>query len=483
MTQSNFSIANENGALFRADANTALQALATQSAGLTAPATTYPFQLWWDTTNNLLKQRNSANATWLTIGAIDPGLGTFIPRFQTGNATLASAATTDLGSIPATMISLTGTATITSFGSSMVVGETKIVSFAAGIKLTQSSNISLNNGVNITTALGDVGIITCTGSGSYSVIYIKANRATATPQGRLTLTSGTPVLDDDVSGATAIYYTPYVGNIVPIYASTSAAFVLWPFSELTLTLVSSHAANNLYDIFAFLDPSDGVTVRIGTGPAWSSGTARGSGAGTTQLTRINGLWVNTVAITLRNSSTTYSVGVNQATYLGTFSTNGSNGHTDMEFKPTAASGGTNNNLFLWNAYNRVMVTALCRDSTASWTYSSGTVRAANNSSSNRINFILGKIDGFVRARYDASCSSSGGVSARVGVALDITTAFNGYAPPSSASVQTHAFGEFFLLPGEVGGLHFISAVESASGATATFYGGGSIMGLIIQLEM
>lgn len=68
MTQSNFNISNEPGATFRADNNTALQALATQSSGATAPSTTYPYQFWYDTANSLLKMRNGSNTAWVTIG-------------------------------------------------------------------------------------------------------------------------------------------------------------------------------------------------------------------------------------------------------------------------------------------------------------------------------------------------------------------------------------------------------------------------------
>lgn len=67
MTQSNFNIGNEPGASFRADVNTALQAVAGQSSGATAPTTTYPYQFWYDTANSLLKMRNGSNTAWVTI--------------------------------------------------------------------------------------------------------------------------------------------------------------------------------------------------------------------------------------------------------------------------------------------------------------------------------------------------------------------------------------------------------------------------------
>jgi hypothetical protein len=65
MSQSSLSIPNEAGASFRADNNAALQALASLSAGTSAPATSYAYQPWADTTNGVLKQRNAANSGWI----------------------------------------------------------------------------------------------------------------------------------------------------------------------------------------------------------------------------------------------------------------------------------------------------------------------------------------------------------------------------------------------------------------------------------
>lgn len=73
MSQHALTIANESGALFRADVNNALAALATKSSGNTAPSTTYPYMYWVDTSGSypVLKMRNAANNAWLTIGRAD----------------------------------------------------------------------------------------------------------------------------------------------------------------------------------------------------------------------------------------------------------------------------------------------------------------------------------------------------------------------------------------------------------------------------
>lgn len=74
--QHDFVIDNDTGANVRADLNLAIKALAKLSNGPTAPATTYAYQWWADTTNNLLKMRKSDNTAWITIGTLDAtGLG------------------------------------------------------------------------------------------------------------------------------------------------------------------------------------------------------------------------------------------------------------------------------------------------------------------------------------------------------------------------------------------------------------------------
>jgi len=71
MAQADLNCANATGAAFRADLNNQLLALGTQSSGPTAPSTTYAYQPWVDTTNSLLKIRNSSNSGWQTIGRVD----------------------------------------------------------------------------------------------------------------------------------------------------------------------------------------------------------------------------------------------------------------------------------------------------------------------------------------------------------------------------------------------------------------------------
>lgn len=55
--------------------NDQIENLVTLHSGTSAPSTTYSYMLWADTTNTLLKMRNSSNDGWITIGTLAANLG------------------------------------------------------------------------------------------------------------------------------------------------------------------------------------------------------------------------------------------------------------------------------------------------------------------------------------------------------------------------------------------------------------------------
>jgi len=94
------------------------------------------------------------------------------------------------------------------------------------------------------------------------------------PQGRLTLETGVPVSSTDQAGKATIYYTPYVGNVVPIYNGTE--FIPTAFTELNNDTTAS-ATNNagaaaagpyqIQDCFVW---SNAGTKRLTRGPKWTA---------------------------------------------------------------------------------------------------------------------------------------------------------------------------------------------------------------------
>lgn len=73
--QHDFILDNQNGAQFRADLNQALEASVGFSSGPTAPTTTYAYQYWADTTDNVLKQRDASNAGWIVRASLASDYG------------------------------------------------------------------------------------------------------------------------------------------------------------------------------------------------------------------------------------------------------------------------------------------------------------------------------------------------------------------------------------------------------------------------
>nr|WP_301293827.1 DUF2793 domain-containing protein [Nitrobacter winogradskyi] len=292
------------------------------------------------------------------------------------------------------------------------------------------------------------------------------------PQGRLTLQSGVPVMTTAQSSKTTLYYTPYVGNQIPIYDGTKA--VPTNFSELsTTTTDTTHnpaaiGAGEVHDWFVW---NDGGTLRLCHGPAWSNSTTRSAG---TALTRVSaGILVNAVAITSGPGSL-------QGTYVGTTTVNSI---SQFNFLPgTSASGGGFGYIGLWNAYNRRPAHFFVRDSTTNWSYTTAAWRAANNSTANSIAFVRGLDEDGVEALYSLlAFATSGAAQIGIGIGLDET---NAIAANATSFVSYYSLGGNNQGPGVATysghpgiGYHYLQAIEygGANGAfnsNTTLHKGG-----------
>jgi hypothetical protein len=92
-------IANGTGAAVRSDLNDALAAIVSNNSSSTAPATTYAYQWWADTTTGLLKQRNAANSAFVTIGTLastNLGLASLAGATFTGDVILGTTTALEL---------------------------------------------------------------------------------------------------------------------------------------------------------------------------------------------------------------------------------------------------------------------------------------------------------------------------------------------------------------------------------------------------
>ena len=71
MATHDYILANASGAAFRTDLNNALAAIVSNNSNSSSPSTTYAYQWWADTTNGVLKIRNSANNAWIELLQLD----------------------------------------------------------------------------------------------------------------------------------------------------------------------------------------------------------------------------------------------------------------------------------------------------------------------------------------------------------------------------------------------------------------------------
>jgi hypothetical protein len=322
----------------------------------------------------------------------------------------------------------------------------------------------------------------CTTTGvAASAVWTAVNPATGTivpqPQGRLTPTSQTPVITTGVSGFGAVYYTPYVGNLVPIY--NGSEFIPTTFSQLTLTLTASHISGSIYDIFAF---DDGGTVRLATGPAWSTATA-GSGArgAGTALTRVNGLWVNSIDIVAAiNGASTYDIDANLGTFLGSVHINGSTGVVVSGNGAITCdvAWGAYRKWAISNAYNRVRTFLRGGDSTSpSWGYASNVIRQSRGTAGNQMTVFSCLPDEYVRTTFKQAVLGGNSVNnyPTIGIGLNVSTAYSGFAghiPGVAVAGGAQSTGHAELILPPFIGLNDLYMCEAlAAGATsADFYG-------------
>lgn len=102
------------------------------------------------------------------LGRIDAtGLRYLVER--TKGADLASAATVNLSAALGDLVHITGTTTITSFGSANQGTERTLV-FDGALTLTHSANLILPGAANITTAAGDVAVVRSEGAGVWRLV-------------------------------------------------------------------------------------------------------------------------------------------------------------------------------------------------------------------------------------------------------------------------------------------------------------------------
>ena len=246
-----------------------------------------------------------------------------------------------------------------------------------------------------------------------------------------TANAGGLVPTGDVTSATTLYYQPDQGNQIPIW--NGSAMIPKQFSELALTLGSSNVANTLYDV-CVTTTTAGVydvngTPTLVTSVAWSSSTlgsgTRGTGGGTAQISRINGVWTNAVVISGLNGATTYTnIPANTCTIVATIFIDGTNGQATFN-----RTYGQNRRWAVWNFYNRLPLYMKVGDSTASWNPTT-TLGPVNANAANSAKVVIGlqeesvTANAFEVASYNVAAAN--GAALKSGIGLNVTNAASGF---------------------------------------------------------
>jgi microcystin-dependent protein len=156
--------------------NNALDSLNTANSGATAPTNQLSGSAsignWWlnlTAAPYLLGMYDGAQ--WAPLASLDPTAHAWNVQIGGGAATLASASTVDLCSTPRNYLTISGTTSITSFGSTCPAGVVKLVTFSGALILTYNATSLIIPGAASVqpTSPGDQATLVALGSGNWQV--------------------------------------------------------------------------------------------------------------------------------------------------------------------------------------------------------------------------------------------------------------------------------------------------------------------------
>lgn len=132
-------------------------------------------------------------------------MGAIVRRTQARAASVASAATVDLGAIvDGEYLHITGTTTITSFGSTGAAGIERELVFDDALTLTHSSNLILPDAANITTVAGDCCRVRYEGSSVWRVVSYESGHSGLVGHGNKLINGNFVVNQRAVSGTVVL---------------------------------------------------------------------------------------------------------------------------------------------------------------------------------------------------------------------------------------------------------------------------------------
>lgn len=394
--------------------------------------TSYTLDVAYETVTLISK---SGTTDWLAIGGGDGGSTFSTPDYFSGTgAQTVFTLSRNPGTENAVLISISG---VVQPRTLYTVSGTTLTFSVAPPSGTNNVEVVYLGGVALNVGTPGDGTVTTAKIVDRAVTAAKISSDLArayAPGGRLTLTSGVSVTTADVVGASTLFYTPHVGNAIPLFNGTT--WELLTFTERSLGL-SGLISSRPYDVFAF---NSGGTVTLEL-TAWTNDTTRA-----TALAYQDGVLVRSGAATRRHLGTIYTTGTNT---------------TEDSFL----------NRYVVNRYNRVDTELRGAAVAANRTTTSTTPVELNTET--RANFLFLIDDAFTVSSFGVMSNSGASVvSAMVGV--DGASVRSRSATSSGTALVPAALSD--TLSGGSGlaeGRHFITLLGAVGAGTGTYYASGA----------
>lgn len=303
-----------------------------------------------------------------------------------------------------------------------------------GITTTPSNGfIPIGNGTNYTAAAitAGTGITVTNGSGSITIANSQATGPNATIY-RLSSTSGTPYPTTDISSTSTLYLIPLGGSTFSVYNTGTLSWDHLTVSNTSIA-VPTGTAGDLYDVFSY---NNSGTLAFET-TVWTNANTRASA-----ISLISGVYV-------KSSD-------NSRRYIGTF-----------RLDTTTTTCDTAQKRFIYSYYGRAVRDLFSEETGASHNYSTATWREWNNSTSYRLQFVVG-------LREDAPTFSVFGGVAGSGDTR-IALGFNSTTSPSPASglytvgvTSSCSMSMALKLASTQLGYNYVTALQYTGSGTGTF---------------
>lgn len=266
--------------------------------------------------------------------------------------------------------------------------------------------------------------------------YLRVNNLPLHTGIRIYAATGKPLGQGTASNIGSLYVGPTnFGNVLPLYDTVNSRWV-WITLTTETTISLSGKTAGMYDVFAYVDgsgPSYGYELT-----AWTNSTTRASA-----ITTRNGIWVKSSDNSRRLLGSVYLDATGQSQWTAT-------------------------KRYICNVNSPIPVTAIFEDAT-SHNYSTGTIRAWNNTSSNKIEYVISDPNGsrVCLISWAGITSNTAGSGAYAGFGDDTTSSITIYGratcPANGVYYTTSYAGTIEKNPG----LRTMNALEIASGGGPT----------------